>query len=480
MLTVTVELLHGVIRAGSAEDLGITGSDDEGDWPPSPSRLFAAFVAADGTRDRCRVTDGSELGLIEAAPPPEIRASARRDVLRSPLCARYVVTNQREKTGAVQEYPARKATLVRPGVRLSPRDRRVVYIWKDIQPTATQMEALGRRAARIGYLGCADSPVRVSLATALDPATPADVWSSDPNGDVDVPVPFPGLLEVLDGAFGEWSAGITLRRASYRSDLAGYRSPGHAVQSEFVSPWAETLWLRFARPVPGRCALTVSETLKAAVLDRYTNDLGISPDEVPPVLHGHVDTEAAGYQLAQWLVLPRVGDAHARGALHGAAIMVPKSAGAEVVEGLRTVLWRLRVLRLPGGRSVEVHPQLGEAEPRAALPSRWTLRSTRWVSALPVVHERRRRHGPILADVRLWCRHAGFPEPIAARTSDLPLLPGALQLAPSEVYRDRAGIRRPYSHLAVEFAEPVLGPMVLGRARQFGLGLMAPTGRAGG
>jgi CRISPR-associated protein Csb2 len=97
---------------------------------------------------------------------------------------------------------------------------------------------------------------------------------------------------------------------------------------------------------------------------------------------------------------------------------------------------------------------------------------------LPVVHERRRRHGATEEDVALWCLHAGFPAPASARTSQVPLLPGALALSPPEVFRDRTGTRRPYSHLEIEFDNPVAGPMVLGRARQFGLGLMVPL-RAG-
>jgi CRISPR-associated protein Csb2 len=42
------------------------------------------------------------------------------------------------------------------------------------------------------------------------------------------------------------------------------------------------------------------------------------------------------------------------------------------------------------------------------------------------------------------------------------------------VFRDREGSRRPYSYVEVVFEEPVEGPIVLGRARQYGMGLMAP------
>jgi CRISPR-associated protein Csb2 len=40
--------------------------------------------------------------------------------------------------------------------------------------------------------------------------------------------------------------------------------------------------------------------------------------------------------------------------------------------------------------------------------------------------------------------------------------------------------RRPYSHLYLEFAEALEGPIVLGRSRQFGFGLMCPLGRQAG
>ena len=53
MLAFSVELLHGTFR-GDADGTANTGRLTHGEWPPAPSRLFAALVAADGTRERCR------------------------------------------------------------------------------------------------------------------------------------------------------------------------------------------------------------------------------------------------------------------------------------------------------------------------------------------------------------------------------------------------------------------------------------------
>ena len=73
MLAISVELLHGTFR-GDPDGTANTGRLTRGEWPPSPARLFAALVAADGTRQTCRVTDGAELAWFERLPPPVIHA----------------------------------------------------------------------------------------------------------------------------------------------------------------------------------------------------------------------------------------------------------------------------------------------------------------------------------------------------------------------------------------------------------------------
>lgn len=471
MLTVTVRLLHGTIRA-SAEDLALTGEIDSGEWPPSPARLLAAFVAADGTRDRSSVTKGNggtELQLLERADPPLIHASPRRDVLASPVNERFVVENDRANS-TVQDYPARNATPVRPGTRLCPNDPRVVYVWPDVEASTADLNALADRAARIGYLGCADSPATVTVSPSFGAqAAPRPVWEPDRSGDVFLPVPSSGFVDVLDRFYDEWTA-RSARRSWYPPARAAYRSPDRTVAVAWQTNWPRVVWLRFSDSLPITASLPIVETLKKAILALYQHRVG----DVPSVLHGHGFDGQRGYHLAQWLVLPDVGHSHARGRIHGAAVMLPAEMDSSVIEGLRTALWRPWKLVVGGMAPIDVCPHAGEQRPWAANPSRWRGPAYRWVSALPVVHERRRRAGASFEDVTLWCRHAGFPEPMLARLSSVPLLPGSSKLRPEQVFRAREGVRRPYSYVDLRFPVKVEGPVVLGRARQFGFGLMAP------
>lgn len=475
MLVIDVELLHGTIRAGSPDDLALTGHDDPGEWPPSPARLFAALVAA-GTRDRWRFGDGSELAVLEGAGRPAIHCDGSRDVLDSTIRSRYVVRNHPEKSTA-QEYAGRTSDPARPGTRKCPKHPRATYVWPGLDVDGEALLALRHRAARIGYLGCADSPVRVKVGDTLPAHVVETVWTPAEDGHAAVPVPFTGLTQVLDTAFDDFRsrgerppAGV--RRSAYRSERAWYRDPS------VTPPVVEAdepivLWLRFDRPIAGRRVLSVTATLRDAVLDLYP----APPEGVPAVLHGHLDSPGPdGHQQARFLALPRVGDPHADGRIHGGAVWLPAATGALVVEGVRSALLALsrNGLTRPGVFATGVTLYDGKPRPLTANPDRWTRPSRHWSSVFPVVHERWTRRGPTLADAAEWCRHAGLPAPVAMRSRRAPYLAGAVDLHPSEAHRPGRD-RRPYSHVELRFADLVAGPVVVGRSRSFGLGLMAPV-----
>lgn len=481
MLVLTVTLLGGTFRATGADDSALTGLPGEGEWPPSPARLFSALVAADGTGPRLRVTDGSELLLLERAVAPLIIADPPDQVLRSHLVERFVVRdmphvdvdNKTRMTSAVQEYPGRLPhPPVRPGTRLAPRNHSVVYVWRDVTLGQDTLRSLELRAARVPYLGCADSPVQVSVSEEL-PEERGATWVPEPTGTMALAVPYDGFLGALDDAFSRFCSGEQVRRATVPTRYQGYRPPGSAPE---LVPRKLVVWVRFESSLSGRHLLAVTETLRGAVLERYTQEIGGDRDNVPPYISGH-GFPGPGYQQIEFLALPDAGFAHARGRLHGAAIVLPPQAGPDVAETLRAALWRVRRLVRPGVFDIAVTLHGGEQAPIASSPATWTGPSRLWTSVTPVVHERYQRGGPDLGAVASWCRHAGILEiPLWARTPLNPIVPGALALPPQQVHRSGRE-RLPYSHLEILFDHPLTGPVALGQARQFGFGLMMPSSR---
>ena len=473
MLAIHVRFLHGVVRAGSHNDNAFTGLEDEGEWPPSPARLFSALVAAAGTGSRSVIGDDSELELLESADPPQIVADRDSDVLRSHLVERFVVVDERHtdnKTGttrAVQEYVARSAAKVRPGTRMAPKTPEMTYMWPELTPTRKQLESIAARAARVGYLGCSDSPVALRVTCEANPESEGRLWVAEGAGQHALPVPYPGFRQALDAAYEQWLKG-PMRRAWIPTRLARYAAPGELTATAPSPP--QVFWMLLEPAVSGRFALAVTQTLRAATLDLYERIVG---EEPPAVLHGH-GFDRSGRNHAQFLALPDVGSKHSSGRLHGAAVWLPSETPDATVANVRSALAHLRELCRPGWFSVGVRPHGGEQRPWSASPLRWSRASRRWVSALPAVHERWSDSGPDRAEVERWFRHAGFDcSVVDSRNSYAPLLSGAVRLRPEQVHREGRS-RHPYSFFEVELDREIAGPVVIGRGRPFGMGLMAP------
>ncbi len=461
MFTISVELLHGTFR-GDPDGTANTGRLERGEWPPSPARLFAALVAADGTRGRTRATDGSELLWLEALPPPTIHAHSL--AWHQSQQGRFVVVGERRKN-THQEYVARVGALHRPGVRVAPRDPVVVYEWEKTPPPGT-LQSIRVRAARVGYLGTSDSPVRLRVATEMPSRLPADTFTPDPDGEATMNVTRPGDTDLLDRVFDGWTKrGASVARSQFPALVhsARYRTPDSQPEEDRGRIVA---WLHIRPVVSGRRVSALTTLFKEAVLSHYQRIHG----EPPAVLHGH-GFERKGYDLARFLALPDVGFPRSRGRIHGLALWLPPKSDEMTMAKVRDATFAVRVLK---GASVEVavSPRQDERRPWAANPDRWLQQSRRWVSAFPVLHERR---GKVrLTDVTRWCEHARLPEPIAFRRSRFPLVSGGVNLMPVEVNRpDRPAL--PYSHFEIQFAEPVAGPVVIGAGRQRGLGLCVPS-----
>ena len=464
MLAISVEFLHGTFR-GDPDGTAVTGGLTRGEWPPSPARLFAALVAADGTRQASRVTDGHELIWLEGLPAPAIHA--RSEPWHQVLQSRFVVAQRGNAAKAThQEYPAKEGTLHRPGVRIATGNPLVVYRWDIDPPGDRTLDAIARRAARIGYLGASDSPVRIRVSTSMPLGAADEVYVPDSNGDIHIGVPRPGHVAVLDRMYDAWKErGASVSRSQFPALLhrAAYRSPD---RRDTTDRGEVVAWLRLRPAVSGRRIAAVTALFKEAVLSHHQRMHG----EPPAILHGHGFVRS-GYDLARFLALPDVGYPRSRGRIHGLALWLPPTSDREQRQRARDAAVAIDVL---AGRGIEarVEPRRDEERPWAANPRRWRGPSTTWVTAFPVIHERRGTAG--LAEAARWCRHAGLSEPIAFRSLRTPLVPGAVDLAPAEVNRPgRPAL--PYSHAEFRFAEPIAGPVVIGAGRQRGFGLCVPV-----
>lgn len=470
MFAVSVEFLHGTFR-GDPDGTANTGRQTHGEWPPSPARLFAALVAADGTKDACRVTDGTELKWFEQLPPPVIHADPVP--VHQPLRPRFIVqhtgtfaTRRNRDVSTHHEYVGRSSVASRPGVRVTPRSPRVIYHWEVEPPDGTILEALRLRAARVGYLGSSDSPVRARVATE-SPVLPENTGAFVPGGkgDAVIHVTHEGDLARWDRLYAEWVVhGASVRR-SHSPALAhpcSYRSPLADEQRDCGEVVA---WLRLGTAVSGRRISALTTLFKAAVLNRHQEMYG----EPPALLHGH-GFSGTGYELARYLALPDVGFERSRGRIHGLALWLPPESDSTVRRMARDAA--LSIPRLHG-RGVDVAVTARDDEDRlvAARPDRWLGPSRGWATAIPAIHERRRRLD--LAEVTRWCEHAGLPAPVDFRSERTPLVTGGIDLAPVEVNRPgRPGL--PYSHVAIRFERAVHGPVAIGAGRSRGFGLCMP------
>ena len=281
-LVISVEFLHGTFR-GDPDGTANTGRLDRGEWPPSPARLFAALIAAGGIGDSCRFSDGSELELLEQLPPPTIVADPEPAHQR--LLPRFVVRHGGPPArGSHHEYLGRAGTVNRSGVRVAPRRPQVDFVWDDAAPSAAVFTALRARAARIGYLGASDSPVRIRIAVSADPvlrAKPAFV--PDQTGDVFVNVIQSGDLAHWGRFHDQWTRhGASVSRSQFPAlrHPARYRSP---LAPESEDRGSVVAWLRIDPAVSGRRIAILTALFKRAVLRRYQDQFG----EPPAVLHGH-------------------------------------------------------------------------------------------------------------------------------------------------------------------------------------------------
>lgn len=281
------------------------------------------------------------------------------------------------------------------------------------------------------------------------------------------------------------------------------------VASELRTVFGEILALRVVRDGPGEppdLSLAHTETVARALRGAL---LRFATDPPPAALSGH---ERDGRRLesphAAFLALPIGGAGQSLARIAGVAVALPRgiaeddrreillAASRWEQAGARLLLGRLGVMQLARvGTTAPPEIQVTAGITRMATagsaglepPSTWIGPSRHWASVTPIALHRNpgdlASSSPARAErarqeahdtIAQSCEHIGLPRPLridVTRGSRFASIPPAAAFMPYP--RHGSGFKRVCVHVALEFSEPVLGPVVLGVGRYFGVGLCA-------
>ncbi len=398
------------------------------EWPPAPDRVFQTLVAA-------AASIGAPLDPLRALEhAPEIAFGEAKAVIESTVFVPAAFTTPKGNASAVRGNVA-KADPMMVGIA-----EPVCYVWQAPPELAAWLRPV---AAAVTHLGRAKSPVLASVIDTLPLLPNRRVPSAA--GDELLRIPTAGRLDVLEAAF----------QARVRAPVAmmvAYADPQEVIAP---SPWGELLALRTTGEVLAREAAQFAEATRAAVL-------ALAGDAAPRALHGHV----AAPHVA-WGVFSDVGHGHAEGRVLGVGVWLPASIGDADRTACALPLMQLDHVMF-GNRRIGVYRVAESALPRGLTPAAWTRPARSWATVTPLVLDRNPKGGQTVESaVADSVEMAGYPRPIAVEAgqhSALKGVPAARAFQP----------RRPgrWVHAVVTFDRPVRGPVIVGRERYFGLGLL--------
>lgn len=434
------------------------------EWPPHPARVVSAL------RSVAESEDLPTLRALEKLSPPIIHASEIASQTRS---RSYVVTNTVTPKGGNLSHPGRTSGL-KTRRSVFPHEPHVQMVWRDDHAVSDEIISnLDRLARRVPYLGRSTSVVLMAVRRTDTVHVPSGLHVYEPtdsrSAGQSLRVSYPGFIDELDALYAEggpaWQAsdGGAAICPYGRTDMR--RDDADTTASPFSSAYPDLVVLRFAEDRPsGNLTAQYTAALRSLVMSRTGNPL-------PPALHGH---GLKGQPHVAYLGLPVCGWPHADGHLVGLAVAIPGMEETERRRIIRGIIGseeraelELRVNGLRSSVKLVYHPT--EAHPRSATPRHWTAPSRQWVTATPVALDRYPKDGDLAAAVARSIVLAGLPEPVSVEASTSPLAHGAVQLRPKELPKRAQG--RLYCHARVVFPEPVMGPVLVGAGRYFGVGL---------
>lgn len=440
------------------------------EWPPHPARVFSALAAA-----HFSVAPEAAFALewLEQQRPPAMRFDAAGDTVR---WTQYVASNDpappHNSAPDAHSLLSRRKRIDLDAVAAPVDGCSVRYAW-EVDPPGPVLAQLQRLASCVSYVGTSDdrAVLRFSVGEAGRPTLVPSAFGSPV---VRIRVAAPGDLSRLRSSFKQcWlerpankkngkpvlgHSVMELRRVIL--DTPCLYSPPLPAQAEMGSDYI-ALWIE------GRMALQDSLAVARAVRDGL---MAHWPVEPPPWVTGHAPEggRLRGSHLSV-VPVPFVGHPRADGHLLGVWLLLPDGCDdranlLHAVGGLAAAGLRL------GGSGRAVGVRIVDTIAGTLNPMRWSGPAHRWASVTPVVYAGFPKDDGVRRKlIARMCSHGGLPEPVAATVRKDSAVPGAGGWMPP--YKDFF-----HEHIELEFDEPVRGPVVLGRGRYRGYGLMLPVG----
>lgn len=515
MIRITVRFPLGVYHARSA-----TSSTDEAEWPPSPLRLLGALLAAAHGGRTDELTDDRALlqRICDAAPPIVIAPDCVQvgeqteagEAARLRGATRWAPRNYVTGPISPRDLGRSRAPVSKAGVAVG--DRPVGFIWSDLSLDTAELSRLQRLAAEVTYVGTSRSPALVQVDVPADDSheetawIPASVDAAVRTATVSVRVPDALTIATFDRREDArrsatdriQGAGMVPGIAIGREMPYLYEPSSGAIQGE-LDPhwWGDVIVLAIdqarSQLVPkAAAAYLVARAFRVALLGAYGKPG--TEKEAPPILR------ARGAEPHCAIVpLPAVWGRGNDGRILGIALVLPHELRmpdvaqqrARVEAGLSALVsddagQPQRDLRIPGaGRLWLTELDRTTVRQTTLRPESYCAPAQRWVSVTPIVHSHWRKRGAdaLLRQAAADCAHVGLPEPDVVEIIRGPgRRGGASQITDARHLPEawRSLVDGPADHLRVTFPRLVRGPVLLGRARHFGLGLCVPDDHSTG
>jgi CRISPR-associated protein Csb2 len=241
-----------------------------------------------------------------------------------------------------------------------------------------------------------------------------------------------------------------------------------ARRKPFVLPPVNTFrFALYGKPLPRiEDAVRVGEWLRMAVMSCAKRECG--EDSIPAAISGHELSNENRHQHAFWLPEDTDGD----GRIDHVLVHIP----AGVDGSSRRAIESLRRLWNRDGQEWQVLLETASNIDAVSGSSTLIEHGNTWTSVTPYLHPWHVKKNFTIEDqLRRECRERGLPE--IERLTHFPTVRiRGRELHPIHFHRFRAkrGLTQPDTHGSfwrIEFVEPVQGPLALGFACHFGLGM---------